>query len=165
MQTRVRVLGHPLHVILIVFPLGLLPISFLFDILYLVTDNPRFSIAGYWMLAAGIVGAVAAAGLGVADWTVIPARTRAKRVGLLHGVINAVALVIFVLSWVLRLPLPEQPEFVSVILSGLGVVLASIAGWLGGELVYRMNIGVDDGAHPNSPRSLSGRPATDSEAP
>lgn len=165
METRVKVLGHPLHGILIVYPLGLLPVSFIFDLIYLISGNPRFSIASYWMLLAGILGGLAAAVFGVADWTTIPRPTRAKRVGMLHGVINAVAVVIFILAWFLRMGLPEQPPAASVILSGLGVVLASIAGWLGGELVYRMNIGVDQGAHPNSPSSLSGRPATDSEAP
>lgn len=102
METRVKVLGHPLHVILIVYPLGLLPVSFLFDLIYLITGNPRFSIASYWMLVAGILGGLAAAVFGVADWTVIPRATRAKRVGTLHGVINAVAVVIFILAWFLR---------------------------------------------------------------
>jgi hypothetical protein len=43
--------------------------------------------------------------------------------------------------------------------SFLGVLLAVATGWLGGELVNRLGIGVDDGAHVNSPSSLSGRPA------
>jgi len=52
-----------------------------------------------------------------------------------------------------------------VILSLLGVLLALVTGWLGGELVERLGVGVDSGAHVDSPSSLSQRPATERWTP
>jgi hypothetical protein len=57
------------------------------------------------------------------------------------------------------------PEGAAIVLSALGVGLALITGWLGGELVDRLAIGVDPGAHANAPSSLSDRPATEQASP
>jgi uncharacterized membrane protein len=156
-----RALGHPLHVILIVYPLGLLPVSLIFDLLYLWKRNPQFAIVAYWTLLAGIVGALAAAVFGLIDWLGIPAGTRAKSVGLRHAVVNVIAVVLFAAAFVMRIGQPEIPEILAVILSAVGVAVVSVGGWLGGELAYRMGVGVDEGANLNSPSSLSGRAASE----
>ncbi len=65
------------------------------------------------------------------------------------------------LSWILRREDAAHPGSVSVVLSLIGVLLALVTGWLGGELVERLGIGVDDGAHPDATSSLSGRPASE----
>ena len=89
----------------------------------------------------------------------IPGGTRAKRIGLLHGGGNVVVLLLFVLSWFLRRDLPTAPGGLEVGLSALAVLLALVTGWLGGELVDRLGIGVDEGANVDAPSSLSGHPA------
>lgn len=159
MESRAKVAGHPLHQILIVFPLGLLSTAVIFDIVYLVTDRATWTLAAFYMVAAGIVGGLAAAVPGWVDWSAIPARTRAKRIGLTHGVGNVIVLALFILSWLLRRPNPEVPPTGAIVAGLAGVVLATFTGWLGGELVARLGVGVDDGAHLDAPSSLSALPA------
>jgi uncharacterized membrane protein len=72
-----------------------------------------------------------------------------------------VAIVLFIVSWLLRADAPGEPGAIPIVLSLVGVALAGLTGWLGGELVDRLGVGVDDGAHLNSPSSLSGRPANE----
>ena len=159
MEARARFLGHPIHQMLIVFPLGLLATAVIFDVIYLVTDNGRWTEIAYYMIAAGIVGGLAAAVFGLIDWTGIPSGTRAKRVGALHGLGNVAVVLLFGLSWLIRGDAPQAPEGLALVLSFLGAGLSGVTGWLGGELVDRLGVGVDEGAHVNAPSSLSGRPA------
>ncbi len=161
MEARARILGHPIHQMLIVFPLGLLATAVIFDVIRLLTANGYWSEIAFWMIAAGVVGGLAAAVFGVIDWQAIPSGTRAKSVGLRHGVGNVVAVVLFIVSWLLRADAPGEPGAIPIVLSLVGVALAGLTGWLGGELVDRLGVGVDDGAHLNSPSSLSGRPANE----
>lgn len=155
MESRVKLLGHAIHPILIVFPLGLLATGVVFDVIYLIWGNPTFATVAYWMIAAGIIGGFLAAPFGTFDWLAIPSGTRAKRIGLLHGGANVVALLIFIGSWWLRSDAPEKPEMAANILSFAGLGVALVGGWLGGELVERLGVGVDDGAHLDAPSSLS----------
>jgi len=159
MDSRAKFLGHPIHQMLIVFPLGLLATAVIFDVIFLISDNPTTAVVAYWMIVAGIIGGLAAAPFGWIDWFAIPRGTRAKSVGLWHGAGNVIVLLLFVGSWFLRRDLPESPEALAFLLSFGGAVLALVTGWLGGELVDRLGIGVDDGAHVDAPSSLSGRPA------
>lgn len=159
MRAKARLFGHPIHQMLIVFPLGLLGTSLLFDILYLFTGGDHWSLVSYYMIAAGIVSGLVAAPFGTIDWLAIPAGTRAKRVGLLHGGGNVVVLLLFVLSWFLRRDAPTAPGGLEIGLAGAGVLLSLVTGWLGGELVDRLAVGVDEGANVNAPSSLSGEPA------
>ncbi len=159
MRAKARLFGHPIHQMLIVFPLGLLGMSLLFDILYLSTGGDHWSLVSYYMIAAGILSGLVAAPFGTIDWLAIPGGTRAKRVGLLHGGGNVVVLLFFILSWFLRRDAPTAPGGLEVGLSAAGVLLSLVTGWLGGELVDRLGVGVDEGANVNAPSSLSGEPA------
>ena len=164
MEARARILGHPIHQILIPFPLGLLSTAVIFDVAYLVWRTEAFPTVSYWMVLAGIVGGLVAAPFGLIDWLAVPRGTRAKSVGLLHAVANVVALLLFGGSLWLRnaaeaATVPYEPGVGALVLSFLGVGLTSVAGWLGGELVDRLGVGVDEGAHVDAPSSLSGRPA------
>ena len=159
MQSKARLLGHSIHQMLIVFPLGLLATAVIFDIIARVTGHPAWSSAAYHMIPAGIFGGLMAAVFGFIDWLAIPAGTRAKRVGSLHGVGNVIVVLLFALSWWVRRSAPDRPSGTALTLSILGVGLALVTGWLGGELVDRLAVGVDDGAHLDAPSSLSGAPA------
>ncbi|HEV7784605.1 MAG TPA: DUF2231 domain-containing protein [Thermoanaerobaculia bacterium] len=160
MQARARLFGHPIHQMLIVFPLGLLGTSLVFDILHLATGGEQWAMVSYSMIAAGILSGLLAAPFGVIDWLAVPGGTRANRIGLLHGGGNVVVLLLFVLSWFLRRDAPTAPGGLEIGLSLVGVLLALVTGWLGGELVDRLGIGVDEGANPDAPSSLSGRTAS-----
>jgi uncharacterized membrane protein len=165
MESRAKIAGHPVHPMLIVFPLGLLATAVVFDVIYLVSGNGKWAEISYWMIAAGLIGGLLAAVPGWIDWLAIPSDTRAKGVGLAHGLGNMIVIIMFVLSWMLRRGDVTSPGTVAFILSFGGAALAIVTGWLGGELVERLGVGVDRGAHLNSPNSLSGRPASDSDAP
>ena len=153
MQSHARLLGHPLHQMLIVFPLGLLGTSVLFDLVALGMDSAVAAVVAYWMLAAGIVGALAAAPFGFIDWLHLPAGTRARRIGALHGSGNLLVTVLFAASWLLRSGDGTVPQL-ALALSIAGVLLALVTAWLGGELVSRLGVGVYDDAGVNAPSSL-----------
>src|SRR5205823_6079682 len=148
---------HPAHPILIVFPLGLLATSVIFNVVYLLNDNPTMSVVSYWMTVAGLLGGLAAAVPGLIDWLAIPAGTRARQVGAIHGIGNVIVLLLFGLSWFVRRDEPSyEPSMLALTASFLGFIVSGVTGWLGGELIDRLGVGVDDGAHLNSPNSLSG---------
>ena len=166
MESRAKILGHPIHQMLIPFPFGLLATAVVFDIIYLIWGIPTMATVSYWMIAAGVVGGFIAAPFGLIDWFAIPQGTRAKTVGLVHGLGNVVVLLLFIGSWWLRHgasaePTVYMPGTLALVLSFAGFALAGLTGWLGGELVDRHAVGVDDGAHLDAPHSLSGRPASD----
>jgi uncharacterized membrane protein len=167
MESRFKVLGHGAHPILIVFPLGLLATAVIFDVIYLVTGNSQWSVVAFWLIAGGIIGGLVAAVPGAVDWLAIPSNTRAKSVGLVHGVGNVGVVVLFLVSWLLRrdtedgFEMAGAPGVLALVCSFAGAGLALLTGWLGGELVERLGVAVHSGAHLDAPNSLSGRPAVE----
>ena len=158
MESKAKILGHPIHPILIPFPLGLLSTSVVFDVIHLLTGNEKWSEVSFWMDAAGVIGGLAAAVFGLIDWLAIPSGTRAKAVGMWHGATNVVMVALFIVSWLLRANAPGDPGIVAIVLSFVAVGLALLGGFLGGELVVRLGVGVTEEAHLNAPSSLYGRP-------
>ncbi|MBW8751050.1 MAG: DUF2231 domain-containing protein [Propionibacteriales bacterium] len=155
MESKVKALGHPVHPMLIVFPLGLLATAVIFDILELITGNGDFSIAAAYAIAAGVIGGLVAAVFGLLDWLAIPTGTRARRLGLWHGGGNVVVVLLFAISWLIRANADAwDPNAAALVLSFAGVAVAGVTGWLGGELVNRLGVGVDDGAGLDAPSSL-----------
>lgn len=161
MESRVKLAGHPIHPMLIVFPLGLLATAVVFDILSLVLGNPELAIVGWWAIIAGIVGGLVAAVFGLWEWLYIPGRTRAKSIGLWHGLMNVVVVSLFAVAWWMRLPGDHAVTAAPLLLELTAAVIAVVSGWIGGELVDRLGVGIDRGAHLNASNSLSGRPANE----
>jgi uncharacterized membrane protein len=155
----VKILGHPVHQALIAFPIGLLGGAVVFDVIAMVLNSTSLLTASYYMIAAGIVSGLLAAPFGLIDWLGIQPGTRARFIGAAHGLGNVAMLALFAGSWLLRRPDVLSPPPTAYALSFAGFLLALVTGWLGGELVDRLGIGVDEGAHANAPSSLSGRPA------
>ncbi len=156
-----KLFGHPIHPMLVVFPLGLLLMAVIFDLMALGLGSGYWSGIAYYLIASGIIGGLAAAVFGLIDWLAIPSNTRAKKIGLLHGAGNVVVLALFTVSCLMRRGAPENPRIAAMLIGVAGMGLALITSWLGGELVDRLGVGVDTGAHLNAPNSLSGRPASD----
>lgn len=159
MESRLKLAGHPAHPMVIAFPLGLLATAVVFDVIFLVSDNPTWTQAAFYMIGAGVITGLVAAIPGTIDWLAIPRGTRAKRIGLIHGVGNVTVVLLFALSWFIRRENPAAPPTGAVVAGLLGAGIAIVTGWLGGELVNRLGVGVDDGAHLDAPSSLTGRPA------
>lgn len=162
MRSRVRAGGHAVHPILIVFPLGLLTTAVGFDVLWLITDRASFATTSAHVIAAGVLLGVVTAATGWLDWLLaVPAGTRARRVGLVHGLANTAVLVLFAISWLLRADAQAwDASVLALVLAWAGLAVAGVGGWLGGELVERLGISVEEGAHPDAPSSLGNRPVT-----
>jgi uncharacterized membrane protein len=132
---------------LIPFPIGLLVFSLVADVIYFWRGNPVWeNYIAFYSLLGGILGAAAAAIPGLIDWTTLtdPA---AVKVANWHARVNITGLIIFIASFYLRttsgakwiVGMPMLPF----ILSLVGVVGLAIAGYLGGELVFRHGVAVD----------------------
>lgn len=157
MESKARLLGHPIHQMLVVFPLGLLGASVAFDVLHRSLDNNTMALVAHYLIAGGLIAGLVAAPFGTIDWLSIPKGTRAKSVGALHALGNVLVLALFAGSWWVRRDAPEAPSVMAHVLSFGGAFLSLATAWLGGELVDRLGVGVSDGAHLNAPSSLRER--------
>jgi uncharacterized membrane protein len=155
MESKVKLFGHPVHPMLIVFPLGLLITATIIDVLFLLTRNDLFPIVSFYNIVGGVTGGVLAAIFGLVDFFAIPNNTRAKRIGFWHGVGNGMVILLFSFSMLIR---ANQQGFVpgtlALLTSFMGIAIGSITAWMGGELVNRLGVGVDKGANVNAPSSL-----------
>lgn len=149
-----KFLGHSVHQVLIVFPVGLFISAAIFELIALANGSAQFWTVAYWLIAGGLIGGALAAVFGILDWSHIPDRTRAKRIGVWHGVGNAVVWVLFAVSWWMRVAPDQPPSTNALLLSFIGALLLLATGWLGGELVSRLSIGVDQQAHINATNSV-----------
>ena len=150
-----------MHPMLVVVPLGLFIGAAVLDSLYLWRGDTLFATIGYYNIAGGILGGLLAAAVGLLDWIAIPSGTRAKRIGLMHGATNFVMVGLFAAVCLARTDAPDHaPTTIVFAVEAAAIVLAMVGGWLGGELVDRLGVGVDEGAHLNASNSLTGRPAS-----
>ena len=145
MASPASIAGHPIHPMLIPFPIGLWVFSVVADIIYLWRDNPDWEWLAKWTLLAGCIGAVAAAIFGIIDWLSIKDR-EVKKVANWHARLNILALLLFAASWYLRTDkgLEMTGSYkIPMALSGVGLIAIVISGWLGGELVFKHGVGVN----------------------
>ena len=163
MESKAKLFGHPIHPMLIPFPLGLLGMAVVFDLIDLVVGQEHLARAASPMIAAGVVTGLLAALFGAIDWAAIPSGTRAKGIATAHGLGNVLVVALFAAAWWLRRDGPADAAGLPIVLQVIGVLGAVVTGWLGGELVDRLGVGVDPGAHVNAPSSLSGGPARGAE--
>jgi uncharacterized membrane protein len=139
--------GHPVHPMLIPFPIALWVFSLVADVIYLWRGNLvwRDWIAFYTLLG-GIIGAALAAVPGIVDWLSIT-DGEVKKLANWHARLNVIALLVFAASFYLRTAggaaLVSGSYTIPVLLSVLGVILITISGWLGGEMVYRHGVAVE----------------------
>ena len=147
MASPASIAGHPIHPMIIPFPIALWVFSLVADLIYLWRGNPiwRDWIAFYTLLA-GILGAVVAAVPGLIDWLSLKDREVVK-IANWHARLNVIALLIFAASFYLRtssgIELVNENYTIPFLLSVLGVILIAISGWLGGELVFRHGVAVE----------------------
>jgi uncharacterized membrane protein len=159
MESRLKVLGHPVHPMLVMFPLGLLVTAFFFDLVDVLGGPDVLGEVAYWNITVGLAVGVLAAAAGVVDLLAVPHGTRAKRVAVVHGLVNAGVVILFAGAWVVRTGADSRAAggaLLAIELVALGGLAAGA--WLGGELVDRLGVGVDPDAHLDAPSSL--RPAS-----
>ena len=131
-------LGEPLHVILTDAPIGAWTMALLFDGLELITKRREFALAADTSIAMGLVGAVGAAAAGAVDWSDVD--PPARRVGMIHGLLNLSATSLFAASFILR---RKKSRTAGRVTAALGEVVMTIAAKLGGRMVYQYRVGVD----------------------
>jgi nitrite reductase/ring-hydroxylating ferredoxin subunit/uncharacterized membrane protein len=144
MRSKAAIQDHPLHPILVSFPIAMWAGGFIFYLMGVNGSNQGLWAAGYYSIIAGCVGAALAAVPGVVDWLlVVPPNSSAKKRGLIHGGLNTLNLLLFIyIAYRVGSP-AKQPDGTSLVLMAIGVVVLGVAGWLGGTLVYRNQIGID----------------------
>jgi uncharacterized membrane protein/nitrite reductase/ring-hydroxylating ferredoxin subunit len=143
MRSKAHIKSHPLHPILVSFPISFFVGAFLFDFLGYIQKNADFWTIGYYLEAAGIIFGLLAAIPGIIDYlTIVPPKSSAKVRATQHGLLNIFMVIIFLLIWIFR---KNNSSSSSIILVGefMGVILIGITGWLGGSLIYRNQIAVD----------------------
>jgi uncharacterized membrane protein len=141
--------GHPFHPILVTVPIGAWVLSLVFDIAAVYSGEPEVFVKGaFWLIGAGIIGAVVAALFGLLDLLAIPRGTPAFRTGLLHLALNLAVVAIFAVSFALRRSHLDEADatVAAVVLSVVALALLAVSGWLGGELSYRYGVRVADEA-------------------
>ena len=144
MRSVASIKSHPIHPMLVSFPIGLWVTAFVFDLIAASGGNRGLLAAGFYCVIAGCIGAVAAALPGTWDWIMtVPPNSSAKSRALIHGSLNVAGLLLFIYV-AYRLGSPAAPpDTPTLFLMGIGIVILGITGWLGGTLVYRNQIGVD----------------------
>ena len=156
MESRVKILGHGIHPILVGLAIGLLASALGFDLLGLLTGDKKWRQIAFWNMAAGCVSGWASMLPGAVDWWFLPKGTRAKRVGLVHAIIGDATINLFAASWWARRHDPENPPAKATLLALLGGMALGVVGWFGGELVQRMGVSVSPDANLDAPNSLLG---------
>jgi uncharacterized membrane protein len=153
MESRVKIFGHPVHQVLVSFPLGGLGFAAVSDALHARSGQHEHALSARRALDFSLITAAVAAPFGVLDWLAIPPHTRAKRVGAAHGLGNIAVLGLVAASRMLRgggsAPLSAK------LLSVAGVALSGLTAWLGGELINRHGIGLDGELGTNAQSSFA----------
>lgn len=143
MKSTAHIKGHPIHPILICFPLAFLIGSWVFDLINIFSASDDFATTGRYLNIAGIASGLLAAIPGIIDYSsTIPKNSSAKKRGATHGLLNTSAIILFSIALYFRYN--NSPDYYLIAGIGtIGVILLFISGWLGGTLVYRNQIGVD----------------------
>jgi uncharacterized membrane protein/nitrite reductase/ring-hydroxylating ferredoxin subunit len=143
MRSKLHLKGHPLHPILVAFPIAFFIGTLLFDVLGYWRDQQALWQTGKHLEIAGVVMALLAAVPGIVDYFfVVPPQSSARNRAAKHGVLNIVMVLVFAFAWFYRQDREASPAVV-LGAEALGVLLLGITGWLGGTLVHRNQIGVD----------------------
>jgi uncharacterized membrane protein len=138
--------GHPVHPMIIPFPIALWVFSLVADVIYLWRGNPVWrDYIAFYALLGGIIGAAVAAVPGIIDWLSITDKTIVKLANW-HARLNVIALLVFAASFYLRTTsgagMLSDSYTIALALSVLGVILISISGWLGGDMVFKHGVAV-----------------------
>ncbi len=137
--------GHPLHATVVTVPIGAWTAAVVFDIIALCGADPAaFATGAQWLVAIGVVGALLAAVFGLMDLSVLAPGTKARRLGLLHLAFNSAAVVLFVVSFVVRAAQPGEVSVAGFVIALVGIAGVGVSGFLGGELAYRFGVRVAD---------------------
>jgi uncharacterized membrane protein len=139
-RTPANIAGHPIHPMLVPLPIGLWVFSFVCDLFFVFGSGaPVWSTVALYTMAGGIVGALAAAVVGLVDLLSLPPEPR--RTAVTHMAINLAVVVLYVINCWLRTKTPDNPGGY-VWLSVVAIAMLVVSGWLGGKMVYLQGVAV-----------------------
>ena len=137
--------GHPFHATVVTIPIGAWTAAVVFDIAALFGAAPHaLAIGALWLVIIGVIGGLLAAVFGLLDFSQLPSGTRVRRTAVWHLAFNSTAIVLFVLSAIVRSGNPDDPSVGGFILALIGILVVGVSGALGGELAYRHGVRVAD---------------------
>ena len=144
MRTPASIHKHPIHPMLVVFPVGLWIFSLVCDLIGLtVTDPAVWVMVAFYTMAGGLIGALLAAVPGLIDVMYYEWRQpQVKRIALAHMAINLSVVALYIINVVMRLGTPDNVR-IPILLSLIGVCMLAVSGWLGGQLVHVHGVGVE----------------------
>lgn len=141
MSTPASIAKHPIHPMLVAFPIGLLVFSLACDLIYAGTHLPNWAVAALYSMGGGIIGALLAAVPGFIDFLSIQ-ESEMKAIAWKHMLTNVTGLIIFLVNFFLRFN-SSISWTTGLVLSIIGVFIFAIGGWLGGEMVYVKGMAVE----------------------
>jgi uncharacterized membrane protein len=141
MSSPASIKSHPVHPMLVGFPIGLWVFALVCDVVHAVSGSAVWQTVATFLVAGGIVGALLAAVPGLIDYFSID-EAEMRRIANLHLAVNLSAVVIFAIDLWLRFRLPADSN-VPLSLSVVGVLAIGFGGWLGGEMVYVKGMAVE----------------------
>jgi uncharacterized membrane protein len=161
MQGKATIAGHPLHPILVTVPIGCFVAAVTADIISIWAGPVFWAQMSTWLLLFGIVGSLVAAFFGFIDYLSAPMTAVAKNLAAWHMTLNVAAIV--VLGWACAIRFQGHSSVAGYALTGFGIVVLGIAGYLGGEVAHRHLVGSDErdtrAAREADDRSAVSRPA------
>jgi uncharacterized membrane protein len=141
MQGKATIGGHPIHPMLIPFPIGFFTGALVCDVILWFTHNPFWPQVSVVLIGFGIVGALLAAVFGFIDYGTAPMSDAAKSTATRHMVLNLLTVVIFAVALWLRWN--DNVSTAGIVLTVIGVIVLGVSGYLGGHLAYHYGVGVD----------------------
>ena len=151
MKTPAAVAKHPIHPMVIPFPIALWIFSLASDLIYLFDfGGPVWKDVALYTMVGGIIGGLAAAVPGYLDYRSLTDPV-AVRLAQMHMVINVGLVLLFTVNAGLRI-MNETEALGPVFLSAVGVAALAVSGWLGGELVYVQGVAVQPTRESSSPK-------------
>jgi len=143
-------LGEPLHAALTDVPIGAWTVAMVFDALAMMDSRYEFALAADTSIAIGLAGAAGAAITGVTDWSDVD--PPARRLGLIHGLLNVGATTLFATSLIMR---KRKARNAGRGFAALGYALMTFSAHLGGKMVYEHRVGVDRTAGETFPENFT----------
>lgn len=144
MRSPASISKHPIHPMLVVFPIGLWIFSLACDLIGLRVVTPAgWVTTAFYSMAGGLLGALAAAVPGLIDLLYYKGGAPpVKNIALTHMTINLVVVALYAVNIWLRIG-SQQSMTVPIWLSVIGVCMLAVSGWLGGQMVYVYGVGVE----------------------
>lgn len=134
MQGKATVAHHPIHPMLVAFPIGFFGGVLVSDVISIFGNRPFWAQMSVWLIAFGVVGALVAAIFGFTDYFSAPMSSDAKRTATTHMVLNLIVVVCYAAAFFVRYGDPVST--LGYILTYIGLALLVASGWYGGHLVY-----------------------------